>query len=81
VKKTALLLLAGPAALAGSASPASASCTFVQAPSVWTAGGYGTGGPHVDLCGYGPCDTVASTPALSVPGVVAVGPASVNNCL
>jgi hypothetical protein len=76
----AFFLLAVAGATFGSTTAASAACgTVVQAPSVWI-GSYGSGGPHVDACGSGSCNTVASTPARSVPGV-AVGSASIHNCL
>jgi hypothetical protein len=80
----AVLALAVCAAAASmSAAPASAACSDVaKAPSVGTYGGVYNGGPYVQSCDVLTCGgAVVTTPAQSVPGYVAVGPAYVNDCV
>ncbi len=78
-----LVLLTLAAAACGSslgAAPASAACPHAaKLPSVWTPYGLSSAGPYVEACGF-TCAPLVSTPAQTVPGVLAVGSAYVNSC-
>ncbi|HEV2891252.1 MAG TPA: hypothetical protein VGX28_12835 [Frankiaceae bacterium] len=73
------LLAAGLSGLG--AVPASAACDYIaKVPSYWTPFSLSGSGPYVEGCNF-TCTPLVSTPAQSVPGVLAVGSAYVNNCL